>query len=64
MCFGKGAGPLKAIENRYFEKVLLMNSIRTYKNLLKNFISAHFLLLEDFEQGALRKELIIATFVE
>ena len=50
MCFTKGAGPLKAIENRYFEKALLMNSIRTYKNLLKNFISAHFLLLEDFEQ--------------
>ena len=63
MCSTKGAGPLKAIENRYFGKVLLMNSIRTYKNLLKKFISAHFLLLENFEQGALRKELIIATFV-
>ena len=63
MCFTKGAGPLKAID-RYFEKVLLMNSIRTYKNFLKNFIFAHFLLLEDFEQGALRKELIIAAFVE
>ena len=35
-----------------------------YRNLLKNFIFTHFLLLEDFEQGAPLKELIIATFLE
>ena len=33
----------------YFEKVLLMTFIRTYRNLLKSFIFAHFLLLEDYE---------------
>ena len=31
---------------------------------LKNFIFTYFWLLEDYEQGALRKELIIATFAE
>ena len=41
-----------------------MNSIPSYRNLLKNFIFFHFLLLEDYEQGTLRKEPVIATFVE
>ena len=41
-----------------------MNYILSYRNLLKNFIFFHFLLLEDYEQGALSKKLIIATFVE
>ena len=40
----------------YFEKVLQMNSIDSYWNLLKNFIFFLFLLLEVYEQGALRKE--------
>ena len=41
-----------------------MKSICTYRNLLKNFIFADFLLLEDYEQSALRKEPVIATFIE
>ena len=41
-----------------------MNSIPTYRNLLKNLIFAHLLLLEDYDQGALRKESVIATFME
>ena len=40
-----------------------MDSIRTYKNLFKNFILTYFLLLQDYEQGALWKELI-ASLIE
>ena len=43
----------------HFEKVLLTNSIDSYWNLLKNFIFFHFLLLEVYEEGALRKEPVI-----
>ena len=39
-----------------------MNSIRNYMNLLKNFF--HFLLPENYEQAALRKEPVIATFMK
>ena len=35
-----------------------------WNNLLKLCISAEFLLIEDLVQGALRKELAIAPFVE
>ena len=35
-----------------------------YSKLLKHFIFAGFLLIEDYEQGAIRKELIFAPFVE
>ena len=41
-----------------------MNFISTYSKLLKHFIFARILLIEDYEQGALRKELIVAPFVE
>ena len=67
MCTMKGAGYCsfrRAILISYFEKVFMMNSIRTYRNLLKNFIFAHLLLLEDYDQGALRKDSVIATFIE
>ena len=33
------------------------------RNLLKSFIFVHLLLLEDYEQGALQKELIIAPLM-
>ena len=36
----------------------------TYSKLLKHFIYARFLLIEGCEQGALRRELIFAPFVE
>ena len=45
-------------------KVFLINFISTYSKLLKHFIFPRFLLIEDYEQGALRKELIVAPFVE
>ena len=38
--------------------------ISPYSKLLKRFIFARFLLIERYEQGALRKELTIAPFVE
>ena len=41
-----------------------MNFISTYSKLLKHFIYARFLLIEGYKQGALRKELTIAPFVE
>ena len=41
-----------------------MNFMRTYSKLLKYFIFARFSLIEGYEQGALRKELIFAPFVE
>ena len=55
---------LVAVLNTYFSKVLLINSINFYSNLLKNFIFVHLLLLEDYEQGALQKELIIVPLIE
>ena len=41
-----------------------MNSIRVYKNLLRNFVFAYLLLLENYEQGILQKKSVIATFIE
>ena len=41
-----------------------MNSIRINRNLLKKFVFARFVLLEDYEQGALRKETVMVTFIE
>ena len=42
-----------------------MNSIRIYRILFKNFSFAHLSLIENYDQGAaLRKESVIATFME
>ena len=41
-----------------------MNSIRINRNLRKKIVFAHFVLLEDYEQGALRKETVMVTFIE
>ena len=54
----------RAVSSSYFEKVFLVNFISTYSKLLKHFIFARFLLIEGCEQGALRKELIVAPFVD
>ena len=42
----------------------MMTFARAWNNLLKLCISAEFLLLEGYVQGALQKELHIAPFVE
>ena len=55
---------LVAVLNTYFSKVLLINSINTSSNIIKIFIFIHLLLLEDYEQGALQKELITAPLME
>ena len=39
----------KAISNKFFQKVLLINFISIYDNLLQHFIFARFLLIEDYE---------------
>ena len=41
-----------------------MNFASTWNNLLKHWISAKFFLMEGYPQGALRKELHVAPFVE
>ena len=41
-----------------------MNFASTWNRLLKHCISAEFRLIEGYVQGALRKELSIAPFVE
>ena len=41
-----------------------MNFASTWNNLRKHWIPAEFLLMEGYVQGALRKELRIAPFVE
>ena len=55
---------LVAVLNTYLSKALLINSINTQSNLLRNFIFVHLLLLEDYEQGALQKDLIIAPLMQ
>ena len=42
----------------------MINFISTYSKLLNIFIYARFPLIEDYEQGALRKEPIVAPFKE
>ena len=41
-----------------------MNFIGIFSNLLNHFIFVYLLLIEDYEKGALRKELVIAPFVD
>ena len=45
-------------------EVLLIKVITTWKNLPKHYVYADFLLILSYIQGALRKELLIASFVE
>ena len=47
-----------------FEKLFLINFICTYSKLLKHFIFAGFLVIEDYENDALRKESIFSLFEE
>ena len=47
-----------------YRKVLLINFVRIWHNLLSHCIFAKFWLMEDYVQGALRKELQIAPFLE
>ena len=41
-----------------------MNSIRTCRNLLKHFIFDHMLVIEDYEQAALRMQLVFSPVEE
>ena len=55
---------LERFKKATLRKVFLMKFISTYSNLLNHFIFVHLLLTEIYEQGALRKEPVIASFVE
>ena len=43
---------------------LMMNIISTYTNWVKNFSVAHFLLIQGYKKYYLRKDSVIAPFVE
>ena len=47
-----------------YRKVLLINFVRIWHNLLSHCIFAKFQLMEGYVMGALRKELRIAFFVQ
>ena len=55
---------LVAVLNTYLSKALLINSINTQSSWLKNIILVHLLLPEDYEQGALQKDLITAPLMQ
>ena len=40
-----------------------MDVINTYRNLLKTFSFADFLMIEDHKEGALRKDPVLEPFV-
>ena len=57
----------RALSNSNFGKVLLISFIITWNNLLQHCISSKFLLVESYgqsTQSTLRKELLIAPFVQ
>ena len=54
----------KPVSSNYFQKVLLINFISTYANCLTKFRFAHFLLIEGYRKYYLRKESVIASFIE
>ena len=61
-CSTKGASYCcfhKDVSNNFFQKVLLINFISTYANLLQHFIFARVLLIEDNGKCALEKEPVI-----
>ena len=66
-CSMKGAGHCSfgtVLSNNYFRKVLLIDFAITWNNLLEHCISAYFVLMEGYKQGAPRKGLLIDPFVE
>ena len=54
----------RTLWNNIFGKVLLINFVNAWKNLLEYCISAESLLTVGYVQGSLQKELRLAPFVE
>ena len=54
----------RALSNSNFGKFLLISFIITWNNLLQHCISSKCLLMESYVQSTLRKELLIASFVQ
>ena len=48
----------------HFKAATVINFQSTLRKFITNYISVVVLLVEDFVQGALQKELFIAPFVE
>ena len=66
-CSTKGASHCcfrKAVSNNWFQIFLLINFISTCSNWLKNCSFTHFLLIKGYGKYSLRKESVIAPFVE
>ena len=53
-----------ALSKNYFGKVLLINLAIIWKNLLEHCISVEYLLMNGYLQGALRREVLVAPFLE
>ena len=54
----------KAVSNNYFQKFLQINFVSTCSNWLNNFSFTHFLLVKGYGKHSLRKESVIAPFIE
>ena len=54
----------KAVSNNPFQKFLMINFTSTRSNWLNNFSFTHFLLIKGCGKYSLRKESVIAPFVE
>ena len=54
----------KTLWSSYLGQVLLMNFASTWNKLFKPCFSVEFLLVDGYAQGALRKELFNAAFME
>ena len=66
-CSTKGASHCcfrKAVSNNYFQKFLQINFVSTCSNWPNNFSFTHFLLVKGYGKYSLRKESVIAPFIE
>ena len=54
----------KAVSNNYFQKFLQINFVSTCSNWPNNFSFTHFLLVKGYGKYSLRKESVIAPFIE
>ena len=66
-CFREGASHCsfhRALQNSYIGRVSLINFVTTWNSLLTHCISPEFLLIKGDLQGAVRKELNIASYID
>ena len=66
-CFRKGTSHCsfhRALQNSHIGRVSLINFVTTWNNLLRHCISPEFLLIKGDLQGAVRKELNNASYID